>query len=303
MKLIKFQLGGNIKNLPLTDVQKFQLNQVNPLTGKKPEIRGWEINNGELDVVTAESGTKLESKEATPFMNFFKFLIPGFKQAYDQKLAQENYDAKMKAQYRVRVPLQEPPESIYKSKVQLAKKPQTTVAQNKPALKKRDGLVKKHQLGTYKGGIQPVDNTRVASGRPQVIQNRIPYGAGKGPAGESPLTLLDQNITSNSNIQTGAPTFLPGRWFSPKVVRQFRRYNTGLTHNPNIVQDAFQNTMVRTGGNINKANEVSSSVAMHEQQAQLLRDRFTNNQEWLYRTALGGALAGSSYMGAKKGAK
>lgn len=146
MKLIKFQLGG--KNLPLTDVQKFQLNQVNPLTGKKPEIRGWEINNGELDVVTAESGTKLESKEATPLMNFFKFLIPGFKQAYDQKLAQRNYDAKMKAQYKVRIPLQETPESIYKPKVQLAKKPQTAapVAQNKP--------ITKHQFGTTKRGIQ-----------------------------------------------------------------------------------------------------------------------------------------------------
>ena len=82
---------------------------------------------------------KLESNDATPFMNFFKFLVPGFKQAYDQKLAQQNYDAKMKAQYRIRVPLQETPESIYKPKVQLAKKPQSSVAQNKP--------ITKHQFG------------------------------------------------------------------------------------------------------------------------------------------------------------
>ena len=80
---------------------------------------------------------KLESNDATPFMNFFKFLIPGFKQAYDQKLAQQNYDAKMKAQYKVRVPLQEVPSSVYKPKVQLAKKP--TIAQNKP--------ITKHQFG------------------------------------------------------------------------------------------------------------------------------------------------------------
>ena len=55
-KLIKRQLGGN---LPLNDVQKFQLNQVNSLTGQKPQIKGWNLYGDKLDIITAQSGDKL----------------------------------------------------------------------------------------------------------------------------------------------------------------------------------------------------------------------------------------------------
>lgn len=49
-----------------------------------------------------------------------------------------------------------------------------------------------YQEGTPKGGItERSDNTRVASGRPQTVQNRIPWGAGKGPAGEGPMRLFN----------------------------------------------------------------------------------------------------------------
>lgn len=48
--------------------------------------------------------------------------------------------------------------------------------------------VAKHQGG---GLVERPDNTRVASGRPQQINNKIPYGAGKGPAADSPMRLFN----------------------------------------------------------------------------------------------------------------
>lgn len=73
------------------------------------------------------------------------------------------------------------------------------------------GKMKKHQIGgtietlrqslglekknlnkyQYGGLVERTDNTRVASGRPQQISNEIPYGAGKGPAADSPMRLFN----------------------------------------------------------------------------------------------------------------
>jgi hypothetical protein len=54
------------------------------------------------------------------------------------------------------------------------------------------GLEKKN-LNKFQGGglVERTDNTRVASGRPQQVNNKIPYGAGKGPAADSPMRLFN----------------------------------------------------------------------------------------------------------------
>ena len=94
---------------------------------------------------------KPESERFAPFMTFLKFVIPGFKEAYDQKMAQQNYDAKMKAQYRIRVPLQEAPKSIFNQ-------PYTT-ENNKP----KKQLISKKQFGgkneyKFRRGSQNLNN-------------------------------------------------------------------------------------------------------------------------------------------------
>ena len=50
----KHQEGGevNLNKLPLNDIQRFQLNQVNTLTGKKPILKGFEVNNGQFELIT-----------------------------------------------------------------------------------------------------------------------------------------------------------------------------------------------------------------------------------------------------------
>ena len=58
-----FQNGGSFNGLPLSFIQQFQLNQTNPLTGKKPEVKGWEINDGQFDVLTAQEGDKLPTAQ------------------------------------------------------------------------------------------------------------------------------------------------------------------------------------------------------------------------------------------------
>lgn len=69
-----FQNGGSFNGLPLSFIQQFQLNQTNPLTGKKPEVKGWEINDGQFDVLTAQEGDKLPSGN---FNKTNKFQIGG----------------------------------------------------------------------------------------------------------------------------------------------------------------------------------------------------------------------------------
>ena len=63
--ITKHYSGGevNLSKLPLNDSQRFQLGQVNMLTGKKPTLKGFEINNGQFDVLTAQEGEKLPTAQ------------------------------------------------------------------------------------------------------------------------------------------------------------------------------------------------------------------------------------------------
>lgn len=84
--------------------------------------------------------------------------------------------------------------------------------------------IAKHQTG---GPVERADNTSVAS-RPQLIQNKIPYGAGKGPAADSPMKLFNDPY-----IQGGLMAMAPlaSRGFSstkPASVNKFSTYIKGL---------------------------------------------------------------------------
>lgn len=100
-------------------------------------------------------------------------MIPGFTEAVNMKNkqleAQRKYDELQRANYRIRVPLQEPDNTPQQSR-------KFEASNRKPS---------------YQEGGEMADNTRVASGRPQTVQNRIPWNAGRGPAGEGPMRLFN----------------------------------------------------------------------------------------------------------------
>lgn len=67
--------------------------------------------------------------------------------------------------------------------------------------------------GYQEGGpVERTDNTKVASGRPQQVQNRIPWGAGKGPAGEGPMRLFNDPYVNMGLMAMGpiVGKFKPG---------------------------------------------------------------------------------------------
>ena len=75
------------------------------------------------------------------------------------------------------------------------------------------GLEKKN-LNKFQGGglVERTDNTRVASGRPQQVNNKIPYGAGKGPAADSPMRLFNDPYVNMGLMAMGpmVSRFKPG---------------------------------------------------------------------------------------------
>ena len=82
----------------------------------------------------------------------------------------------------------------------------------------------KHQTG---GLVERTDNTSVAS-RPQLINNKIPYGAGKGPAADSPMRLFNDPYVG-IGMMAMAP--IASRGFSstkPASVNKFSTYIKGL---------------------------------------------------------------------------
>ena len=84
--------------------------------------------------------------------------------------------------------------------------------------------------------IRTFDNrdvdTRSDTTRQGRHEGNIPYGAGRGPAGESPLSILEQNVVK-SDVITGSPTILPGRYsglerISPSIFNMFKTWIKGL---------------------------------------------------------------------------
>ena len=124
-------------------------------------------------------------------MTFFKHMIPGFREAYKMKQDQKQYEEIQKQKYKVRIPLQDYPIQQPKLFSSNQKTPTT-----------------KHQEG---GLVERTDNTSVAS-RPQLVKNKIPYGAGKGPAADSPMRLFNDPYVNMGLMAMGpmVSRFKPG---------------------------------------------------------------------------------------------
>ena len=88
--------------------------------------------------------------------------------------------------------------------------------------------IKKNQQG---GLVESADNTSVAS-RPQLVKNKIPYGAGKGPAADSPMRLFNDPYVNMGLMAMGpivSRSFaLKDMNYTPKVPDNARAMGLGV---------------------------------------------------------------------------
>lgn len=148
----------------MTPIQALQVKQANTLTQQSPTLGGFQVNNGQFDVISAQEGDKLQPQNGTynKLISVFKHMIPGFREAVDMKNkrleAQRNYDALQKANYRVRVPFQEPDNT-----------PQQPIR-----------FEASNRKPSYQEGGEMADNTRVQHipNNGEAIYERTPVGYG-----------------------------------------------------------------------------------------------------------------------------
>ena len=104
------------------------------------------------------------------------------------------------------------------------------------------------------GLIERADNTRVASGRPQKVQNRIPYGAGKGPAGEGPMRLFNDPYV---NMGLMAMTPMVSRFATLKE-NNYANYTSKVPDNARVMGIGVHGLARRTGKSTQEVIKIMS---------------------------------------------